>query len=101
MAREMPPTRKTEIFKKLLGVLWVASIVGITLSASALVDTLANASSLDPPDLVWRRSLKDIMIICECGIIAWAAHRGTTRNLAPPEWLVLLVSVLACAVAFL
>jgi hypothetical protein len=100
MAREMPATRKAELFKKLLGVLWIASIVGLTLSGSGLLDTLVDAP-FNPPDLVRRRSLKYTLMIVGWCLIAWLSHRGTRRNLAPPEWSLVLISVLACVVAFL
>jgi hypothetical protein len=100
MAREMPATRKAELYKKLLGVTWIASIVGLTLTGSGLLETLVDAP-FNPPEVVWRRSLKYAGMIFGWCIIAWVSHRGTRRNLAPPEWLLFLLSVLICAIAFL
>ncbi len=100
MTREMPATRGAERFKKLLGILWIASIIGLTLSVSGLFETLLEAT-YDPAYVLRRRVLKYTLMICESCIIAWISYRGTRRNIAPSEWLILLVSVIACAVAFI
>lgn len=99
-AREMPPTRGAELYKKLLGILWIGAIVGITLTANSLLGTIIDAP-FNPPELVRRRSAKYVLILCGWGIAVWIAHRGTRRNLAPPEWSLVVLVLLAWAALLL
>jgi hypothetical protein len=99
-AREMPPTRGAQRYKKLLAIGWVGAIVGITLTASSLLDTIIDAP-FNPPELVRRRSAKYVLVLCGWGIVAWIAHRGTRRNLAPPEWLLAVLVLLIWAALLL
>lgn len=99
-AREMPPTRGAELYKKLLGVLWIGAIVGIALTANSLLSTIIDAP-FNPPELVRRRSAKYVVVLCGWGIAVWIAHRGTRRNLAPPEWSLIALVLLAWAALLL
>lgn len=89
----MPPTVGARRYKKILSAVWVAAIVGITLSSTALVDAFTDAP------FVWTERLrnrvaKQTLMLCGWAIMGWIAHRGTRRNLAPPEWLILVLVLL-------
>jgi hypothetical protein len=96
----MPPTRGAQRYKKLLGIVWIGAIVGITLTASSLLETIIDAP-FNPPELVRRRSAKYVLVLCGWGIAAWIAHRGTRRNLAPPEWVLAVIVLLMWAALLL
>lgn len=99
-AREMPPTRGAELYKKLLGILWIGAIVGITLTANSLLGTIIDAP-FNPPELVRRRSAKYMILLFGWCIAIWIAHRGTRRNIAPPEWSLITLVLLAWAALLL
>jgi uncharacterized membrane protein YcjF (UPF0283 family) len=90
---EMPPTRGARQYKKLLGAAWIGAIIGGTIAALGLLDTVLD-SSFSPPATVWRKGALNTTLLVGWAIIAWIAYRGTRRNLAPPEWVVLGVVVL-------
>lgn len=91
--REMPPTRGAQRYKKVLGFVWVGSIVGITLAVSAILSVVFDIPFEDPAR-AWRALARDCAMLCACGISAWISHRGTRHNLAPPEWLIAVVVLL-------
>ncbi|HEY0150566.1 MAG TPA: hypothetical protein VGB92_01130 [Longimicrobium sp.] len=97
--REMPRSAGAGRYKQLLAIIWIAAIVGITLSARAMLDAILDAPFV-PAERLWRSVAKQALFICGGAIMLWIAHRGTSRNLAPPEWL-LLVLVLLQSLAIL
>jgi hypothetical protein len=100
MTREMPRTRRALLFRIFLGIVGIAAIVGFSTSLDVLLGTLGDPS-FNPPGPVWRRRLKYTGMICAWCIMIWVAYQGVVRNLAPPEWLMFLLSVLIFATLFL
>ena len=98
--REMPPTRGAERYKKVLGFVWVGSIVGITLAVSAIL-SIAFDIPFEDPARAWRGLARNYAMLSACGISAWISHRGTRHNLAPSEWLIAVVVLLAWAAILL
>jgi len=96
----MPPTRGVQRYQKLLGVVSVGSIVGITLSVSAILGILFDGPFVESAR-AWKELVKNGVMLCGWCIIAWIAHRGRRHNLAPPEWLVLGVALLVWVVILL
>lgn len=87
-ANEMPSTRGARQYKKLLSAVRIGAIIGGTIAALGLLDTILD-SSFSPPATVWRKVAFNTTLLVGWAMIAWIAYRGTRRNLAPPEWVVL------------
>lgn len=94
--KELPPTRGAKRYKKLLTVVWIGGTAGITLAASSLLETIIEAP-FNPPEMVWRRSTRNVIMIVGWSIMMWIAHRATRHNQAPPEWLVFGLTLLILA----
>lgn len=85
VAREMPPTEKARRYRKFLGILWIASISGITLALSNSAENLMDAG-LDPLRLELKVSALNGLMLAGWGMICWLSYRGSRQNLAPPTW---------------
>jgi hypothetical protein len=85
VAREMPPTKGARWYRKLLGVLWIASIAGITIALSSLAGNLMDAG-LYPSRLEWKGTAANGLMLVGWSMICWLSYRGSRHNLAPPEW---------------
>jgi hypothetical protein len=77
----------------LLAIVGIGAIIGISLSVRAMADAITDAR-LTAADLLWTRVVKHGVLLCGWVTMAWIAYRGTQRNLAPPEWLVLVLAIL-------
>ncbi|HEU4453275.1 MAG TPA: hypothetical protein VFR81_09450 [Longimicrobium sp.] len=71
----------------MLGVLWIASIGGITLTLSGLADNLMDAG-LNPLRLNWMAVAVNGLMLGAWGVICWLSYRGSRHNLMPPTWAV-------------
>ncbi len=89
-ARKMPPAKGARWYRKLLGVLWIASIAGITIALSRLADNLMDAG-LNPLRLDWKVSAGNGLLLTGWGMICWVSYRGSRHNLAPPTWALSLI----------
>ena len=58
-----------------------------------MIDAITDARFV-AAERLWTRVAKHAVLLCGWGIMAWIAYRGTQRNLAPPEWLVLVLAIL-------
>lgn len=85
VAQEMPPTKKARRYRKFLGILWIASIGGITLALSGLAENLMDAG-LDPLRLEWKESTASGLMLAGWGMVCWLSYRGSRHNIAPPTW---------------
>ena len=99
-AREMPPTKKARRYRKFLGILWIASISGITLTLSRLADNLMDAG-LHPSLLDWKASAVNGLVLATWSVICWLSYRGSRRNVAPPEWAIGIAGALGGAAMLL
>ena len=84
-AREMPATKGARRYRKLLGILWIASISGITLTLSRLADNLMDAG-LNPLRLEWTPAAVNGLVLVAWAMMCWLSYRGSRHNLAPPTW---------------
>ncbi len=84
-AQEMPPTEKARRYRKFLGILWIASISGITLALSSLAGNLMDAG-LYPSLLDWKATTVNGLGLATWSVICWVSYRGSRHNVAPPEW---------------
>jgi hypothetical protein len=80
-------------YERLLGILLVASIVGITLSVS---DVVGRAFDV-PARLGTRVILLNVVMVLGWGLVAWLAHQGRKLHRAPPSWAILVVVALGWA----
>lgn len=85
VAREMPPTKGGRRYRKLLGILWIASIAGITLALRGLADNLMDAG-LYPSLLDWKAAGLNGLMLAGWGMVCWLSYRGSRHNLMPPTW---------------
>jgi hypothetical protein len=85
LAQEMPPTKGARRYRKLLSILWIASIGGITLTLSRLVDNLMDAG-LNPVRLDWKVAAVNGLVLAAWGMVCWLSYRGSRHNLMPPTW---------------
>ncbi|HET7463011.1 MAG TPA: hypothetical protein VFJ82_17290 [Longimicrobium sp.] len=81
----MPPTQGGRLYRKILGVVWVLSIAGITLTLSSLASALMNAG-LSPAQLGAKVLLLNSVLLAGGALMSWMAYRGNRRNLVPPTW---------------
>ena len=58
-----------------------------------MLNAILDASFI-PAERLWRTVAKQALFICGGAIMLWIAHQGTRRNLAPPDWVVLVVVLL-------
>lgn len=89
----MPPSTGARRYKQILAIVWIGAIIGTTLSVSAMIDAITDAPFV-AAEQVRTRVAKQAVLLCGWAIMAWIAHRGTRHNLAPPEWLVLVLVLL-------
>jgi hypothetical protein len=99
-AREMPRTEKARRYRKFLGILWIASISGITLALSDLANNLMDAG-LYPSLLDWKPTVLNGLVLATWSVICWLSYRGSRRNVAPPEWGIGIAGVLGLAAMLL
>jgi hypothetical protein len=99
-AREMPPTKGARWYRKPLGILWIASISGITLALSRLAGNLLDAG-LDSLRLDCKRSALNGLMLVGWSMICWLSYRGSRHNLAPPTWAIGIAVGLAWALLLL
>lgn len=88
----LPHTRGARFYRKLLTVLWVASITGITLTLNDLAGKLMDVG-LEPARLEARMLAFNMVILANWAVICWTSYRGSRRNLAPPQWAYVAVVV--------
>jgi hypothetical protein len=98
--REMPPTKKARRYRKFLGILWISSISGITLTLSRLADNLMDAGFY-PSLLDWKATEVNGLVLATWGVICWLSHRGSRHNVAPPEWAIGIAGGLGLAAMLL
>lgn len=85
MATELPPTHRAQIYRKILGVVWVMSISGLTLTLSKFVSALMDVG-FNPGQLGWKQLLLTAILLLGGALTCWMAYRGSRRNLMPPTW---------------
>ena len=81
----LPDTPRARVFRKLLSVLWVASIAGVTLVLNTLLGSLMDVG-FRPARLQLGMLAFNATVLCGWGLIGWVAYRGSRRGLAPPAW---------------
>ena len=96
MTRELPPTSRAQLYRKILGVVWVMSISGITLTLSSFVSALMDVG-FDLAQFAWNESLLTAILLLTWSLVCWFAYRGNRRNLMPPTWGIVVVVALMWA----
>lgn len=97
---QLPDSRRGRTFRKLLGVLYVGSIVGITLTLRELVARLLDAG-IDHGRLQVSFLALQAVLLAGWGLICWTAYRGSRHRLAPPAWAYVAVVALSWAAILL
>jgi hypothetical protein len=73
---------------------------GITLSLSSLAGNLMDAG-FHPSLLDWKATAVNGLVLATWGVICWLSHRGSRRNVAPPEWAIGIAGGLGLAAMLL
>jgi hypothetical protein len=98
--RKLPDTRRGRAFRKMLAVLYVMSVAGMTLTVRGLVARWMDAG-FDVGRLQAGFLLFNAVLLTGWGILCWTARRGSRDNLAPPSWVYAVVVLLSWAAIFL
>jgi hypothetical protein len=77
-------------YRKLLGILWIASISGITLALGGLAGNLMDAGFY-PSLLDWKAVALNGLTLAGWGMICCVSYRGSRHNLAQPTWALSLI----------
>jgi hypothetical protein len=92
--RELPQTRRAQLYRKLLGVTYVMAISGMTLVLSGvmgdLMDVGFDTGRLDP-----KQAVVNMILLAGSGLMRWMSYRGNRRNLVPPAWGLVAITALA------
>ncbi len=94
----MPSALTADRFRKLHWVLLIVSLYGIMISVRVIMSVF---EPLTPPELVGSRLLNYSLMFFGWCLVAWMAHLGTQRSLAPREWLILLTALFPSVVSTL
>ena len=97
MSRELPPTRRALLLRKLMGGVWVMSISAISVTLWDFTSRLMDVG-FNPAGLGWRELVLTAILLLNGSLMCWMAYRGNRRNLMPPTWgLVTLVTLVWAA----
>jgi hypothetical protein len=88
MNREFPRSRNGVRYRRLLGVLGVAAIVGIAFAVSSIVGTLLDGP-IRPGGVAWKAVASNALVLLGWVWIGILGYRAVRRNLAPPTWAIL------------
>src|SRR4051794_8359253 len=94
--RELPDTRRGRTFRKLLSIVYVLSIAGITLTLRSAVARLM-AVGFEPGKMSAGFVLLNAVLLAGWSLTCWTARRGSRDNRAPPSWVVAAVVILSWA----
>jgi hypothetical protein len=98
--RELPDTPRGRAFRKILSVLYVLSIAGVTLTLRSVLSRLMEVG-FDAGRLQAVFLLFNSVLLVGWGLILWTARRGSRDNLAPPSWVPAAVVLLSWAAILL
>lgn len=85
MTQDLPSTPGAQLYRKILGVVWVISISGITLTLAGFVSALMDVG-FNPAGIGLKEYGLTAILLLGSSLMCWMAYRGNRRNLMPPTW---------------
>jgi hypothetical protein len=93
-AHTIPDTRRGRVYQRILLVAALCAVVGMADAARALFWSGLPLVAGGSAELTPRELLHVLIRLVAWGLVGWAAWRGVSRKLLPPEWVVLALPVL-------
>jgi hypothetical protein len=90
----IPDTRGGRFYRQILVVAALCAVVGIADAVRALFWAGLPVIAGGVPELTARQLMHTAIHLVGWGLIGWAAWRGVSRKLLPPQWLVLVLPIL-------